>query len=383
MLIGQRLRWIWKKILTTPPEALRTELQGALEETRTKRHRYAANRQVAEQDDKLAISLSMTAQRFDYLTIFDELMEGRLDMSHVRLMLFVLVTSAFAVACDFGSPPPSGPQYESGPGSTAKYRYYLAIHPLHNPKKLAEADQPLVDYLSANIPEADFILEASRDYQDYERKFRARTPEFLLPNPWHTLEAIKVGYHVIAMAGDADDFKGIFIVRKDSDLQTPADLKGEVVSYPSHTALAACIMPQYFLYQNGVDINQDIENIYVGSQESSIMNAYLGKSAAGATWPPPWRLFQKDHPDQAAELKLIWETKPLMNNSFMARDDVPVALRDKVQKLIVELDQTPEGQAILESSTTAAFHMADDASYNRVRDYVATFEQQVRPVEQK
>jgi phosphonate transport system substrate-binding protein len=248
---------------------------------------------------------------------------------------------------------------------------------------MAEAYQPLIDYMNRNIPEARFVLEASRDYQAYERKFRARTPAFLLPNPWHTLEAIKTGYRVIAMAGDAEDFKGIFIVRKDSGFQTPAELKGKVVSYPSHTALAACIMPQYFLHQQGLNVNQDITNVYVGSQESSIMNAYLGKSAAGATWPPPWRLFQKDHPTEASQLELIWETPPLMNNSVMARDDIPKALRDKVQTLLVELDETPEGQTILTGMSTARFHLADDASYDKVRDYVAVFEQKVRPVEQK
>jgi phosphonate transport system substrate-binding protein len=304
-------------------------------------------------------------------------------MSSIRLFLLFIGVTILTVACDSGTAPPSGLQYEANLGSASKNSYSLAIHPLHNPKKLAEAYQPLVDYLNANISDASFVLEASRDYQDYERKFRARTPEFLLPNPWHTLEAIKVGYHVIAMAGDADDFKGIFIVRKDSGLETPSELKGKIVSYPSHTALAACIMPQYFLHQNGLDINKDIQNIYVGSQESSIMNAYLGKSAAGATWPPPWRLFQKDHPEQAAQLKLIWETKPLMNNSFMVRDDVPIDLSKKVQKLIVNLNQTPEGKAILASSTTARFHMADNLSYDKVRDYVAIFEHEVRPVEQK
>ena len=68
---------------------------------------------------------------------------------------------------------------------------------------------------------------------------------------------------------------------------------------------------------------RDIENRYVGSQESSIMNAYLGQTAAGATWPPPWRAFQKEHPREAAELKVIWETESLVNNSVMVRDDVP------------------------------------------------------------
>ena len=304
-------------------------------------------------------------------------------MSYVRLVLSLLLISIFTVACDSASPPPAGPQYGSGPEASGKSHYHLAIHPLHNPKKLAEAYQPLINFLNANIQEATFDLEASRDYQAYEVKFRARTPAFLLPNPWHTLEAIKVGYRVIAMAGDADDFKGIFIVRKDSGLQTPADLKGKIVSYPSHTALAACIMPQYYLYNHGLNINQDIENVYVGSQESSIMNAYLGKSAAGATWPPPWRLFQKDHPEQAAQLKLIWETPPLMNNSVMARDDVPEVLRNKVLTLLVSLGQTSEGRAILTGMSTARFHAANDASYDRVREYVTTFEREVRPVEKK
>jgi phosphonate transport system substrate-binding protein len=303
-------------------------------------------------------------------------------MSNTHLTLCILLTLIFTVGCD-SAPPPSGPQYDSAPVSSAKPHYHLAIYPLHNPKKLAEAYQSLIDYLNTNIPEVSFLLEASRDYQAFEKKFRARSPELLLPNPWHTLEAIKVGYQVIAMAGDAEDFKGIFIVRKDSSLQTPAELKGKIVSYPSYTALAACIMPQYFLYQHGVDINRDIDNVYVGSQESSIMNAYLGKSDAAATWPPPWRLFQQDHPEQAAQLKLIWETPPLMNNSVMVRDDVPAALRDRVQALLVSLQQTPAGNAILAGMSTARFHIANDASYNRVRDYIATFEREVRPVEAK
>jgi phosphonate transport system substrate-binding protein len=306
-------------------------------------------------------------------------------MKTIYSFVILLLVMLLATACDSPAPapPPSGPQYGSKPADTTKPLYHLAIHPLHNPKKMAEAYQPLIDHLNENITEADFVLEASRDYQYYERKFRARTPEFLLPNPWHTLEAIKMGYRVIAMAGDAEDFKGIFIVRKDSGIQTPAELKGKVVSYPSHTALAACIMPQYFLYRNGVDINKDIENVYVGSQESSIMNAYLGKSAAGATWPPPWRLFQMDHPAEAAQLKLIWETPPLMNNSVMARDDTPLELRDKVLALLLALDETPKGRAILTGMSTARFHAADDASYDKVRDYVAVFEQKVRPVERK
>ena len=304
----------------------------------------------------------------------------RSKLSRVGYCFAGLLALAALAACH--QPPSEKPlQYSTAPSSKVLPTLRFAVHPLHNPSKLAEAYQPLIDYLNQQFPELRFELEASRDYQAYEQKFRAREPDVLLPNPWQSIEAMKVGYHVIAMAGDAEDFKGIFIVRKDSQIEKPSDLKGKTVSYPSHTALAACIMPQYFLHQHGINIRNDIQNAYVGSQESSIMNAYLGKSAAAATWPPPWRLFQKDYPAEAAALKVVWETPSLLNNSVMVRDDLPADIRQKLKKLLTELTNVPEGQAILSSMSMARFHPADDNSYTKVREYLSNFEKEVRPVE--
>lgn len=273
-----------------------------------------------------------------------------------------------------------GPQFGTNPSLQEFPVYRFAVHPLYNPAKLVEAYQPLIDYLNSRLQGAQLELEASRDYADFEKKYGERKPEFILPNPWQTLQAEKVGYGVLAMAGEPQDFKGIFVVRKDSGLKNPTDLIGKAVSYPSPTALAACIMPQYFLYEHGIDINLDIENSYVGSQESSIMNVYLGLTAAGATWPPPWRAFQKDHPQEAAELKVIWETEALVNNSVMVRDDIPVQVAEQVRKLLLGLDETPEGRSILAGMETARFLSASDADYEIVRQYISNFERDVRPV---
>jgi phosphonate transport system substrate-binding protein len=54
-----------------------------------------------------------------------------------------------------------------------------------------------------------------------------------------------------------------------------------------------------------------------------------------------------------------------MNNSVMTRDDIPETLRDRVQTLLVALDEAPEGKAILSGMSTARFHLADDTSYNK------------------
>lgn len=283
--------------------------------------------------------------------------------------------------CGPSSDPVAGPAYSPQPAGENKPTYSFAVHPLHNPNMLFERYQPLIDYLNRELRDAHLVLEASRDYQDYERKFRARTPAFILPNPWQTLEAMKVGYRVQAMAGDPADFKGIFIVRRNGGIRTPADLKGKSVSYPSHTALAACILPQSWLHDQGIDIQRDIDNRYVGSQESAIMNVYLGETAAGATWPPPWRAFQKEHPKEAAELQQVWETTSLPNNSVMARDDIPAGIVARVRTLLMDLETTSEGSAILSGMETARFHPADDQTYAPVRNFITRFEQKIRKVE--
>jgi phosphonate transport system substrate-binding protein len=275
------------------------------------------------------------------------------------------------------------PQVALNPTMSSVPVYHFAVHPLHNPTKLIDVYQPLIDYLNGRLPGVRLDVEASLDYANFEEKFRARKPEFLLPNPWQTLQAMKLGYRVIAMAGEPQDFKGIFVVREDSGLKNPADLKGKAVSYPSPTALAACIMPQYFLYKHGLNVTADIDNRYVGSQESSIMNAYMGLTAAGATWPPPWRAFQREHPEEASKLKVIWETESLVNNSVMVRNDVPVQVGEQIRKLLLGLDGTLEGKLILEGMATARFLPASDADYDVVRQYVSVFEKAVRPVEMK
>jgi len=303
----------------------------------------------------------------------------------LRIMIISVLAALFFVSL-FGcsrEPEVAGPQMGTKPQSSGLSIYRFAVHALHNPTKLTQAYQPLVDYLNVGMKGTHLTLEASRDYATFEAKYQARKPEFLLPNPWQTLQAMKVGYHVIAMAGEPRDFKGIFVVRRDSNLLRPADLKGKPVSYPSHTALAACIMPQYFLHSNGINVNKDIENRYVGSQESSIMNVYMKLTAAGATWPTPWRAFQKEHPREAAEMKVLWETESLINNSVMVRDDVPAQVRDQVRTLLLALDGTDEGKSILAGMETARFLPASDEDYDVVRRYISRFEKEVRPVEKR
>ena len=259
--------------------------------------------------------------------------------------------------------------------------YVVGIHPLHNPQRLMALYGPIVDYMNANIPAAHFKLEASRDYAEFEKKLYARHFDFAMPNPYQTIESLKHGYRVFGKMGDDHVFTGIILVRKDSGIEDISDLKGKAVSYPAPTALAATMMPQYYLQTHGIDVNRDIENRYVGSQESSIMNVFRGYVAAGATWPVPWKAFITQYPDMAKQLEVKWETEPLLNNGWVARNDIPPLLVDRFSRLLFNLHNTPEGKLMLARLPISHFEAANDETYRPVRDFLEKFSKTVRKIE--
>jgi len=293
--------------------------------------------------------------------------------------LIALLSISLLSGCNQNEAASYEPNYASAPANQIK-AYRFAVHPWHNPQKLSESYQPLVDYLNQQIPSIQIELESSRDYQAFEQKYLDKEPDLLLPNPWQTIQAIKSGYRVITMSGNPQDFKGLFIVRKDSSITTPSDVKNKIISYPSHTALAACVMPQRYLHDHGINVTTEVNNIYVGSHDSSILNVYLGISAVGGTWPPAWRAFQKDHPEQAKQLKVIWETPSLINNSIMARSDLPFDVEAKIRSALLSLSQSEQGKKILSGMETENFYDSNNDQYRVVSEYIERFEKDVRPV---
>jgi len=293
--------------------------------------------------------------------------------------LYIFIAALSLLACNDETIESYSPQFSSQP-AVSETSYIVGIHPLHNPQRLHEVFAPLIAYLNKNIPHVRFKLEASRNYDVYDKKLYAKTFDFALPNPFQTINAVDKGYRVFAKMGDDDVFRGIILVRKDSNIKWPKDLVGKAVSYPAPTALAATMLPQYYLQTHGVNIMQDLDNRYVGSQESSIMNVYQGDTVAGATWLPPWLALSRERPELARELKVIWQTQSLPNNALVVLPTVPDKLVDDVKSLLLSLHEHDEGREILAKITLSRFESADNDSYQAVRDFIVKFSATVRPI---
>ena len=293
-------------------------------------------------------------------------------------IIFITLVSYF-MGCEKKEELEYTPKYSSV-APLQKNIYIFGVHPLHNAQRLFEVYQPMIEYINTQLKDAELRLEASRNYPAYDKKLFAGHFHFSLPNPYQTVTSTQHGYKIFGKMGDDENFRGIILIRKDSGIKSVNDLTGKNVSYPAPTALAATMMPQWYLHSHGININTDITNSYVGSQESSIMNVFLGKSAAASTWPPPWRAFIKERPEVAQQVIVKWETPPLPNNGLVVRNDVPQEIIEKVSSIIFSLHKHEDGKKILEAMELSRYERADDSTYAPVREFLIRFEEEVRPI---
>lgn len=289
--------------------------------------------------------------------------------------VFSIMLILVLAACSDSASQYLGPQYaDASSGSSPKVIYIFAVHPLHNPRRLFEVYQPLVDMINKHTKDFTVKFEASRNYAVFEHKLYSRKFAFALPNPYQTVLSEQYGYRIFGKMADDDKFQGIIVVRKDSQIRSVRDLKGTAISFPAPTALAATMMTKYFLHTHGLDL-KEVHLKYVGSQESSIMNVYLGRVTAACTWPPPWVLFTQRHPDLAKELTVKWRTARLINNGLVVRSDIPPAHLKVFENVIFNLQRSARGRAILEGMDLSHFVPADAGTFDVVRSFLKKYRQ--------
>jgi phosphonate transport system substrate-binding protein len=244
--------------------------------------------------------------------------------------------------------------------------YKIGIHPYLNSKKMYRSYRPILDLVESKVGGVTLVLETSASYAEYNAKLYRGDFDISLPNPFQTYNALSHGYKVVAKMKPDSVFKGIFVARKEFGLKDPAQLKGKSVSFPAPTALAATMMPLYFLHEHGIDVKKELTIKYVGSQYSSILNAYSCDTTAAATWPPPWEAWAEENPKKAQEMEIVWQTEPLINNGFVVKKEMDPEVVRQLVNILVQLDQSNKGKKLLNNAGFEGFAPAADADYEKI-----------------
>jgi len=283
-----------------------------------------------------------------------------------RILLALVLVGLFPYLCFAQGYRPSGI-------AGGQEVYVFGVHPYSTPQSVFEAYEPIMRYLERKLPGKRFQVEASRDYADFEAKLAARRFHFALPNPAQTLLSFESGYRVIAKMTPDEDFRGLIIARADRAPAAPKDLAGKTLCFPSASAVAGAMLPLMYLHDAGVP-PKDIHIRYVGSQFSSIVNAHTGDFAACGSTVRFWRVWSRENPDKAREMKVLWRTQALPHNSVVARDDVVESLSDPVAAALAGMDRDQELDQNQFQIDQQHFELATNATYRPILEFLRRYD---------
>jgi phosphonate transport system substrate-binding protein len=264
-------------------------------------------------------------------------------------------------------------------GEQAKENTFIfGPHPYSNPQDVFEDYEPIMRYLERKLPGTHFQVEASKNYADYEAKLTSQRFHFSLPNPYQTVFSLEHGYRVIAKMTPDDDFRGLIVARIDKNILSAKALSGKTLCFPSATAVAATMLPLLYLQEaQGVAVKQDIQIRYVGSQFSSLLNAYTGEAAACGTSVRFWRTWSRENPDKASQMRVIWKTPSLPHNAVVARSDIDPKLAQQVASVLAGMNKDKELDQQQFKRDQQHFESASNASYKPMQDFLRRYDQAI------
>jgi phosphonate transport system substrate-binding protein len=110
----------------------------------------------------------------------------------------MLMLLCLRASCDRGGSSKYVPTFDEGPhAASAMPEYVFTIHPLHNPMRLSEIYQPMIDAINQRAAGFSVKLEPFRDYPSYDAKLQRREPQIAMVNPYQAILFEGHGYRIL------------------------------------------------------------------------------------------------------------------------------------------------------------------------------------------
>jgi len=233
----------------------------------------------------------------------------------------------------------------------------------------SETAEPLIRYLNSHLPGLRIKMKACVSFDEYLDHLNSNKFDLTLINGIQAQDAVNKGYSIFGKVIDDDKYSGVIFTRNDAGIEKAVDLKGKRVSLVPSKTIPGTMMPMYYLYQNGLDVNHDMVQVNVSSFESAIIATYVGKSEAGLCLKRSWDVYIKNHPEILSKVNIEWESAPLINNALMAKNTMDCAIKYRLMNLFFSMQSSGEGKEVLNRLEFSGFKEADNDTYKPMMDF--------------
>ena len=231
----------------------------------------------------------------------------------------------------------------------------------NNPKNEVKKFQPLVDYIVNHLPDSNIKIGrivVANSLQEMSDLISRGEVDIYIDSPFPVIAVGKNTGSVPFLRRwkkGVSQYRSVIFTHKDSGVTSIGDLKGKVVAFEEEFSTSGYFLPKATLLENKFIIVEKYRNTapvsrdkvgYVFSQddETTMIWVLRKKVAAGALNKKAFKEFSKSRRN---ELIILKETILVPRQVVVHRPGLPVKLRENIQRILLNMDKTSQGQSIL------------------------------------
>ena len=225
---------------------------------------------------------------------------------------------------------------------------------------------PLRDYLSAKMGQP-VELVIPTNYNATVEGLGNGSLDFAYLGGLTYLKA-REAYGVIPLVQRSSDqqFHSLFITQTGSSINKLTDLKGKRFAFGDISSTSGHLMPDYALRNAGIDPDTDLSARFTGNHPATAKAVESGTVDAGALDESVFKAVTDGGQIDRTRVRVFYTTPPFVDYVWVARKDVPPAIREVLANAFLALRQ-PADDRVLAILRGTSFVKANDAEYATLR----------------
>jgi len=227
--------------------------------------------------------------------------------------------------------------YISMPAIAEKTALRLGIFPYVSSSKLINHNKSLQKYINES-PQFKLSLVSAKNVPSYIKKVKAFDYDLIFCAP-HLARYFEKKYAYQRVAMTSHNIIGVYIVKKNSPIQSLEDLQGKSISLaPQKSIVHQVVLKQLKKYDIVPGKNLDI--ILVKTHNNAIYNVLNEISSASITGVKLWKNFPTEN---RKKLRSIGETEATSGFIVMAKPDLDKHAVAELQQLFLSFNDSKAG----------------------------------------
>ncbi|NNJ92636.1 MAG: PhnD/SsuA/transferrin family substrate-binding protein [Gammaproteobacteria bacterium] len=248
----------------------------------------------------------------------------------------------------------------------------MGIFPRRNTKVTYRMFSTLASHLSA-ISGTRVKLESAKNFKQFWENVKQQKYDLVHFNQYHYVVAhANHGYQAIAMNEEngSNTLSGSIITRKDSGIETLADLKDKTIVFGGGPrAMQSFIIPTWLLEKQGISKDQ-YKTEFARTPPNAIFSVYHKQADAAGAGDAALKMKQVQKAIHVSNLKYLALSDPQPHLPWATSTNMPEEQAKQLQSALLSMNNDAFGKIILKKAGLTAIHPAVDSDYDGARKVI-------------